>query len=419
MSSKLPPFSIAEQDSSPTVWQPWLIQFPNGSVTDLGMGRVFVNTGAGGSGEILEARSPLLKAGTILSILTDGTTSNFLRGDGTYAAPPSGVAYAPSNATYIVQTNDAILSNEQVLAALSTGLVKNTAVTGVLIIAVSGTDYYNLPAQVDHNLTNNYSINNHFLQTSILNVNSGLVTGLLKITSATGLLSVAVSGTDYENALTVGSPLIRRVNVITVDTDASATTFLSGLGTFLTPVEARSPLLKSGSIMSLLTDGGTTTYLRGDGTYRIIYEARSPFLASGTILSILTDGSTTNFFRGDGTYAVPAGGGGGLTWGVISETAVTVAANSGYLVTTTALTTFTLPATSSIGNTFRIADKGVGLWKIAQTVANKIYFGHTSSTLGTAGYFSSADTGDCIELVCATANSDWIILSAIGNLTFV
>ena len=48
---------------------------------------------------------------------------------------------APSNATYIVQTADGTLSNEQVLASLATGIVKNTTTTGVLSIAAAGTDY--------------------------------------------------------------------------------------------------------------------------------------------------------------------------------------------------------------------------------------------------------------------------------------
>lgn len=48
---------------------------------------------------------------------------------------------APANATYIVQTADATLTNEQALGALTTGLVKNTTTTGVLSIAASPADY--------------------------------------------------------------------------------------------------------------------------------------------------------------------------------------------------------------------------------------------------------------------------------------
>jgi hypothetical protein len=50
---------------------------------------------------------------------------------------------APTDATYITQTANGSLSNEQALASLATGIVKNTTATGVLSIATAGTDYYN------------------------------------------------------------------------------------------------------------------------------------------------------------------------------------------------------------------------------------------------------------------------------------
>ena len=48
---------------------------------------------------------------------------------------------APINATYITQTSNSTLTNEQALASLSTGILKNTTTTGVVSIAVAGTDY--------------------------------------------------------------------------------------------------------------------------------------------------------------------------------------------------------------------------------------------------------------------------------------
>lgn len=48
---------------------------------------------------------------------------------------------APISATYIVQTASGTLTNEQALADLTTGLLKNTTTTGVLTIAEAGTDY--------------------------------------------------------------------------------------------------------------------------------------------------------------------------------------------------------------------------------------------------------------------------------------
>jgi hypothetical protein len=43
---------------------------------------------------------------------------------------------APTNATYITQTSNGTLTNEQALASLATGILKNTTTTGVLSIAV-------------------------------------------------------------------------------------------------------------------------------------------------------------------------------------------------------------------------------------------------------------------------------------------
>lgn len=50
-------------------------------------------------------------------------------------------ALAPSDATFIVQTPNTTLTAEQALSTLATGLLKNTTATGVLSIAVGGTDY--------------------------------------------------------------------------------------------------------------------------------------------------------------------------------------------------------------------------------------------------------------------------------------
>lgn len=60
---------------------------------------------------------------------------------GTTISASGGGGGAPDAATYITQTADATLSNEQALGALATGILKNTTTTGVLEIAAAGTDY--------------------------------------------------------------------------------------------------------------------------------------------------------------------------------------------------------------------------------------------------------------------------------------
>lgn len=61
----------------------------------------------------------------------------------TWVTIEGGEGGAPTDATYIVQTANGSLTNEQALSSLATGIVKNTTGTGVLSIATAGTDYAN------------------------------------------------------------------------------------------------------------------------------------------------------------------------------------------------------------------------------------------------------------------------------------
>ncbi len=71
--------------------------------------------------------------------LAIGSNGTVLTSNGTTA---SWAAAAGGLATYIVKTSTNAPVNAQVLASLSTGLMKNTTTTGVVSIATAGTDYY-------------------------------------------------------------------------------------------------------------------------------------------------------------------------------------------------------------------------------------------------------------------------------------
>lgn len=54
----------------------------------------------------------------------------------------AGGSGAPASATYITQTPNGTLTNEQALSLLATGILKSTTATGVVSIAVDGSDYF-------------------------------------------------------------------------------------------------------------------------------------------------------------------------------------------------------------------------------------------------------------------------------------
>jgi hypothetical protein len=78
-------------------------------------------------------------APTPLAIGEVGDVLTVASGAPAWSAPATPTVYAPTDATYIVQTASSGLSAEQALGALGTGLLKNTTTTGALSIA-AGTD---------------------------------------------------------------------------------------------------------------------------------------------------------------------------------------------------------------------------------------------------------------------------------------
>jgi hypothetical protein len=112
------------------------------TITDFtNMGHDHLDADDGGTLSASAIASGTIATARLGSGSADETT--YLRGDQTWATPAGEGGGAPTDATYIVQTANGSLSNEQALGALATGIVKNTTTTGVLSIAAAGTDYYN------------------------------------------------------------------------------------------------------------------------------------------------------------------------------------------------------------------------------------------------------------------------------------
>ena len=121
--------------------------------------------------------------------------AKFLNGAGAYAVPAG--TGAPTDATYITQTPNGTLSAEQALSSLATGIVKVTTATGVLSTATDGTDYLS-PASgekwdVVATLAADFTVTNAVLQ-DVTGFTGAITTGLV--------YEVEVIGADSANDIT-------------------------------------------------------------------------------------------------------------------------------------------------------------------------------------------------------------------------
>jgi hypothetical protein len=118
-------------------------------------------------------------------------------------------------------------------------------------------------------------------------------------------------------------------------------------------------------------------------------------------------------------YSELGGGGGGLTWSVITG-ATTAVINNGYIANhATVRVVITLPTTAAVGSELVITGIGAAGWKLAQNASEIIHFGNSDTTTGTGGYLESTATRDSVRLVCVIADTEWNVIAIQGNITFV
>lgn len=148
-----------------------------------------------------------------------------------------------------------------------------------------------------------------------------------------------------------------------------------------------------------------------DGQILIGSTGNDPVAAS------LTAGAGISITPGAGSVSIAATG--GISWVDVASGTQTVAINTGYVTSNATLVTYTLPAVAAVGSVVHIIGKGAGGWTLAQPASVSVGFGDVATTTGTGGSLSSTNAGDCISLVCVTANTGWKVWSAVGNITYV
>jgi hypothetical protein len=189
----------------------------------------------------------------VMAAITGTTIGDVLtvQGDNSLAFSTPASSGAPTNATYIVQTANGSLSNEQAMGALATGIVKNTTTTGVQSIAVANTDYPHPSATYITQTATNAPSGAQALST--------LATGMLKVATTTGVLTSFVPTANTiplgSGGVLVDSTLTLAANVLTHAASSSGAT-VSAL------VKNSSGTASSGAQVQVETvaSGGDPTY---------------------------------------------------------------------------------------------------------------------------------------------------------------
>lgn len=360
------------------------------------------------------------------------------------------MANAPAEATYIVQTTDASLPNAQALASLGNGVLKN--VGGVLAVADSTGDYmaFNLELASIAALSPSAG-------SLLVAINTEGYKTLAPGTSGQALIS---TGTDveYQNIVPVSSSLLTystpsglpngrqldaRLGITITDVGAPTALYIEPTGYLAEVAQLAVPgfLVNTGS--AILTrfigssDGSVDitngTGVSGNVDLQVIADTSIQRVGVQFEDNTIATRSNINFLEGDYVEITVTDNGlnnsadvmisvnpsaveGAMLWNAVSSSQGTIP-NNGYIVQSVSLVTLTLPTTCEVGKRIRVAGAGTGGWAVAQGASQRIFMGNNASTAGVSGGIASTHGRDSVELLCTVANSEFMVLSSMGNIT--
>lgn len=109
-----------------------------------------------------------------------------------------------------------------------------------------------------------------------------------------------------------------------------------------------------------------------------------------------------------------------FVWNVVTSATnpTTLVKKNGYIPKGAGVVQFMLPAAAAIGDTFIIAGYG-NLWTLGQNAGQSITLGTQTTQVGVLGSVTATQVRDVVEIVCVTANTEFQIISGVGNLTIV
>ena len=132
--------------------------------------------------------------------------------------------------------------------------------------------------------------------------------------------------------------------------------------------------------------------------------------------STLTAGTGVSITNGAGSITINSTGS-GLTWQTVVGTTQAAAINNGYIANNPGTVTITLPAVAPFGSIIAVSGMNAVVgWRLACGTGQTIHFGNQNTTIST-GYLQATNLYDSVTVVCNVANTEFIVLTSIGNLT--
>lgn len=171
--------------------------------------------------------------------------------------------------------------------------------------------------------------------------------------------------------------------------------------------------LNKGSIGPLLTLSDT------NGT--IVNPTDESTIPPGNIQLNAGPGVTITAQPGSNSFLISVSTGAFL-WNVVSSgtNPNPMSVENGYItVDSISLVTLTLPASANVGDSITIVGFGSAGWQLLQNNGQTVHMEGLDTTTGVGGSISSTNRYDSIELVCVQANTDFVVVDSMGNLTIV
>jgi len=252
-------------------------------------------------------------------------------------------------------------------------------------------------------------------------------TGALTTLNATTVNATTVNATTFDTNVVAAGVTLAGTSLLADGTDANIDINITAKGAghvIIDDLTLTNDLIvaNGGTGASTLTDHGV---LVGSGVSAVtaLGVATNGQLIIGStgvdpvVASITSTDSSITITAGAGTLDLSTNY--SVTWSEQTGAAQAMVADNGYILNNAGLVTATLPATAALGTIMRIVGKGAGGWAVAQNAGQTIHFGATDTTPGAGGSLASTNRYDCVSMVCITADTDFVILSSIGNVTIV